>query len=62
MLTLYFTSENNVVLQITIVRDSVIRLRYTTTSIFEKDFSYAITKYASIGYNNLKSIMKTINM
>jgi alpha-glucosidase len=51
---LYFTTENNVVLQVTIVRDSVIRFRYTTTSIFEKDFSYAITKYASTGYNKLE--------
>ncbi|HBK82795.1 MAG TPA: hypothetical protein DDZ41_04235, partial [Flavobacterium sp.] len=38
---LYFTTENNVVLQLTVVRDSVIRFRYTTTAIFEKDFSYA---------------------
>ena len=51
---LYFTTENNVVLQVTIVRDSVIRFRYTTTAIFEKDFSYAITKYASTGYNKLE--------
>lgn len=51
---LYFTTENNVVLQVTIVRDSVIRFRYTTTAIFDKDFSYAITKYASTGYNKLE--------
>lgn len=52
--TFYFTSENSVVLQVTIQRDSVIRFRYTTTSIFEKDFSYAITKYASRGFNYLE--------
>lgn len=52
--TLYFTSENNVVLQLTIQRDSVLRFRYTTTSIFENDFSYAITRYASRGFNHLK--------
>ena len=52
--TFYFTSENSVVLQVTIQRDSVIRFRYTTTSIFEKDFSYAITKYASRGFNHLE--------
>jgi alpha-glucosidase len=51
--TLYFTSENNVVLQLTIQRDSVLRFRYTTTSIFENDFSYAITRYASRGFNHL---------
>jgi len=51
--TLYFTSENNVVLELTIQRDSVLRFRYTTTSIFENDFSYAITRYASRGFNHL---------
>ena len=51
--TLYFTTENNVVLQVTIQRDSVLRFRYTTNLVFEKDFSYAITKYASKGYNHL---------
>ena len=52
--TLYFTSENNVVLQLTIERDSVLRFRYNTTTIFENDFSYAITKYASKGFNHLE--------
>ncbi|NCP21790.1 MAG: glycosyl hydrolase [Flavobacteriales bacterium CG_4_9_14_0_2_um_filter_35_242] len=52
--TLYFTCENNVVMQITVERDSVLRFRYTTKSIFEKDFSYAITKYASRGFNKLE--------
>ena len=49
-----FRTENDVTLQITIVRDSVIRFRYSTTSNFDKDFSYAITKYASTGYNYLE--------
>lgn len=52
--TLSFTSENNVVLQITVHRDSVLRFRYATSGVFEKDFSYAITKYASRGYNFLE--------
>jgi alpha-glucosidase len=52
--TLSFTTENNVTLHVTVVRDSVIRFRYTTTGTFEKDFSYAITKYASRGYNFLE--------
>ena len=30
------------------------RFRYTTTGTFENDFSYAITKYASTGYNHLE--------
>ncbi|AXG72040.1 oligosaccharide 4-alpha-D-glucosyltransferase [Kordia sp. SMS9] len=52
--TLYFTSDNDVVMQMRIVRDSVLRFRYTTTGTFENDFSYAITKYASTGYNHLE--------
>lgn len=52
--TLHFSTENGVVLQLTVVRDSVLRFRYSTTGIFEKDFSYAITKYASTGYNHLE--------
>ena len=52
--TLYFSTENDVILQLTVLRDSVIRFRYTTTGTFENDFSYAITKYASTGYNHLE--------
>ncbi len=52
--TLYFTTENFVVLQVTVRRDSVLRFRYSTKTIFDKDFSYAITKYASRGFNHLE--------
>ena len=52
--TLFFSTENDVVLELTILRDSVLRFRYTTTGNFENDFSYAITKYASTGYNFLQ--------
>ncbi|NIK93374.1 DUF4968 domain-containing protein [Mangrovimonas sp. CR14] len=52
--TLVFTTENDVALQIQILRDSVLRFRYSTTGIFSPDFSYAITKYASTGYNQLE--------
>lgn len=52
--TLHFYTENDVVLELTIVRDSVLRFRYTTTGTFESGFSYAITKYASTGYNSLQ--------
>ncbi|MEM7185141.1 MAG: glycoside hydrolase family 31 protein [Bacteroidota bacterium] len=51
--TFLFHAENDVVLQLTVLRDSVLRFRYTTTIDFENDFSYAITKYASTGYNHL---------
>ncbi len=52
--TFYFTTENYVVLQVTVRRDSVLRFRYSTKTIFDNDFSYAITKYASKGYNHLE--------
>ena len=52
--TLFFTTDNNVVLQLSVFRDSVLRFRYTTTGTFDNDFSYAITKYASKGYNYLE--------
>ncbi len=51
---LSFTTENGVILEVTVRRDSVLRFRFTTTGIFENDFSYAITKYASRGYNHLE--------
>ncbi|MFN3639314.1 MAG: glycoside hydrolase family 31 protein [Flavobacterium sp.] len=50
---LFFT-ENNVVLKITVLRDSLLRFRYTTKGYFNKDFSYAIDKNQSHGYNELK--------
>ncbi|MGB5243855.1 MAG: glycoside hydrolase family 31 protein [Lutimonas sp.] len=52
--TLNFTCENGVILQLTVQRDSVLRFRYCTSGTFENDFSYAITKYASRGYNFLE--------
>ena len=51
---LYFTTSNNVVLQLTVVRDSVIRFRYSTTGKFDNDFSYGVTVHASRGYSFLK--------
>ena len=56
--TLCFDTSNGVTLQLTVVRDSVLRFRYTTTSNFDEDFSYAITKYASTGYNHLEIIKR----
>ncbi len=51
---LYFQTTNDVVLEITVVRDSVLRFRYSTTGVFENDFSYGVTIHASRGYNQLK--------
>ena len=49
--SIIFYTENNVILKITILRDSLIRFRYTTKGYFSKDFSYAIDKTQSHGYN-----------
>ncbi|TXD45993.1 glycoside hydrolase family 31 protein [Polaribacter sp. IC073] len=51
--TLHFSTKNGVVLQVTVVRDSVIRFRYSTTGKFENDFSYGVTVHASRGYSFL---------
>ena len=51
---LIFKTENGVVLKVTVVRDSVLRFTYATTGLFDKDFSYAITRHASTGYNHLE--------
>ena len=51
---LVFKTENGVVLKVTVVRDSVLRFTYATTGLFDKDFSYAITRHASTGYNHLE--------
>ena len=34
--SLFFSTDNDVILQLTVLRDSVIRFRYTTTGNFEK--------------------------
>ncbi len=52
--TFYFKTENNVTLQLTIIRGSILRFRFSTTFNFEKDFSYAIDEDASRGYNTLE--------
>jgi alpha-glucosidase len=53
--TLYFTTKNGVILQLTVLRDSVLRFRYATETNFEEDFSYAIDKNASRGYSHLST-------
>jgi len=52
--TLYFTTQNEIILQLTVLRDSVVRLRYGTGGVLESDFSYAIDEQASRGYNHLE--------
>lgn len=52
--TLSFTSANGVILNITVLRDSVLRFRYATSHIFEPDFSYAVSEDMIKGYNHLE--------
>jgi len=51
---LYFTSENNVILELTVLRDSMLRFRYGTRGKLEDDFSYAISEERNTGYNHLE--------
>lgn len=51
---LYFTTSNGVILEMTVLRDSIIRFRYATENIFEPDFSYSISEDVSLGFNLLK--------
>ena len=49
-----FYTDNNVILRVTILRDSMIRFRFTAKGYFSNDFSYAIDKSQSHGYNALE--------
>ncbi len=51
----YFTTENGVILEITVIRNSTIRFRYATDHVFQPDFSYAISPDALRGYNHLEA-------
>jgi len=50
---LYFKTANKVVMQVTIVKEDILRFRYTTTGVFSKDFSYAVSSNATEGYKNI---------
>lgn len=49
----FFTSENGVILKLSVLRDSLIRFRYAVDYDFEADFSYAIAPDFTTGYNAL---------
>ncbi|MFI2742245.1 glycoside hydrolase family 31 protein [Zhouia sp. PK063] len=51
---IYFQTENGVTLKVTVLRDSVINLRFSTENVFEPDFSYALSDEANYGYNKLE--------
>lgn len=50
----FFHTDNKVILKVTILRDSLIRFRFTTKGYFSNDFSYAIDKTQLHGYNFLE--------
>ena len=52
--TIFFHTDNKVILKVTILRDSLIRFRFTTKGYFSNDFSYAIDKTQLHGYNFLE--------
>ena len=52
--SVFFYTRNNVILKVTVIRDSLIRFRFTTKGYFSNDFSYAIDKNHSQGYNFLE--------
>jgi alpha-glucosidase len=52
--SIYFHTDNSVILKITVLRDSLIRFRFTTKGYFSNDFSYAVDKSHSHGYNFLE--------
>jgi len=51
---LTFNCTNGVILQLVVLRDSMLRFKYATGAKFENDFSYAITEDALRGYNKLE--------
>lgn len=50
---IFFYTENDVILNVEILRDSVFRFRYTTKGYFSEDFSYAVDLAQPHGYNEL---------
>ncbi|WP_294963970.1 glycoside hydrolase family 31 protein [uncultured Flavobacterium sp.] len=52
--SIFFNTDNKVILKVTVLRDSLIRFRFTTKGYFSNDFSYAIDKTQLHGYNFLE--------
>ncbi|MFH6996286.1 glycoside hydrolase family 31 protein [Flavobacterium sp. FlaQc-57] len=52
--SIFFHTDNKVILRVTVLRDSLIRFRFTTKGYFSNDFSYAIDKTQLHGYNFLE--------
>lgn len=50
----FFYTDNNVILKVTVLRDSLLRFRFTTKGYFSDDFSYAIDENHSRGFNKFE--------
>ncbi|MEL1244637.1 glycoside hydrolase family 31 protein [Flavobacterium sp. DGU11] len=50
----FFYTDNNVILKVTVFRDSLLRFRFTTKGYFSDDFSYAIDENHSRGFNKFE--------
>ncbi|MGQ2984664.1 glycoside hydrolase family 31 protein [Flavobacterium sp.] len=50
----FFHTDNNVILKVTVFRDSLLRFRFTTKGYFSDDFSYAIDENHSRGFNKFE--------
>ena len=48
-----FESQNGVLMQVHVLRDSLLRFRYAPEGFFTKDFSYAIDQKHEHGYGEL---------
>lgn len=51
----FYTTENGVILEITVLRNSALRFRFGTEHRFQPDFSYAISPDANMGFNQLEA-------
>ncbi len=51
---LFFKTNNHVILELSVIRDSVLRFRYGTRGQLQPDFSYAISEQVIRGYNHLE--------
>ncbi len=49
----YFTTQNGVILELTLLWEGAVRFRYATAHVFEPDFSYAIVEDVQLGHNGL---------
>lgn len=58
--SVYFHTDNNVILKVTVLRDSMLRFRYTAKGYFSNDFSYAIDTKHTHGFNFLE-VTETID-